>query len=1390
MGCSRGGGCCASCGGGTKEPGDSLPGVGQSATAVLAAPSLASPPDSGKGLQPPSTPSAATGAEDVDAAATPRPETVRPPDTASPRLGEPGPTGEPLPPPRPGMSGIDKGGMGGGGDPVDVAQAPCVCICRCSGGEAPDPDAGEGGPAEEPFTDRGNIDEIPILLPGCLFGISFGVPFVPIARLPSVGFLQGSPRSSYIFQPTPPSPGVPPSPSGAIAVPASLTTGPTAGWTGRGDPGMAPVFAAPARPGVPEPFESVPLDPDEDAPRALTPPPHPAMMQVGTEEEVVLEGASLPFGDAGPATLDATQSQWESFVSPPDAHRSGYQPVLRDRGYRAPPAAGTFEFSVDFLPGAGIGGYRLNPFDDGSVRAGLRREATTAAAGPMLAEGAGSWGDDGGLRRELAPPQTQPPGTRSAPTFGRSVAEDIIATVAHSPSAPGDLVRIASPWNADFAKPIPAVEGPLDAILRIGSVAAGLPTPRAVTPAYGGAARSGPNVLDRTLSAGVGASARGGGVFAGVDPAMFHRGRGGGTPYLSKAESGAAYLRYAEADRARTEALDSLNEVSARLKTAQAAQDPAVEATEEATFRREEAGRRLSEAIAAGSNVIPEDAPIRVEARATIADETARMNERDSIASTVKALRLLATLKGFELSEADAEYAAARSDKGTADFAATNGSTLHSPTWESKRLKQRNASLERTLRKWSGGSSDFLPAVTARLALLKSRSARDGAARSSGNLASYARPSSSKESQWSGMESVVSAESITKLEQAEASLKETTDVAARARREADRAKKDADATNPDSDKGKDLRATADSLDKNARGWAEQVAEREQQVRYAREDRERHAQKSHAVRVAAARKAIKAAKQAAKAAKRAAKKAIAAARFGASAEEKAYWSAEAARLAEESAEKNRRADQTTEEVKTPPGPPEQDPGPPLVAPDPDAGSPRRPEDPPPPGDVATEPGEVSVVGEPLPVRPKTCSGRVRCHDKRCKKCPPKRPRCLYCYLAEDPNFKPPGPDAGGGGKKGKGGGDAKSGGGGAPGPVQGPGDGSGAKVVTPDDSAPGIGGKAGTGPTSLEEALRLHEKAIAGKGPDTIAPERGVDAAFLLHEAEILRKGGDPTVEAASVSRTPEEWEQWYHNVKRDDDADMRHRPKAKTGYISTKNPTQTELAPPTNVWYTDEGDKVVFDPDTGVIMYVMPGEEPVYFAMTNTGELTVKFYASTYVIYTCLTDIRQLWRLLRYGGRSLRTLWNWIKEFFKKDQSAGNRSQGGKGGSTSSGGRAPNQPPPPPPPPPPKLPPFEGKTIGEFRGADGSAVALKSGRAGPARSMPKGSSGFDLITKTHVEGHAAALMRQSGLTEATVYINNPAICDSCVRLLPRMLPSGSRLTVVLPNGSSVLFTGR
>lgn len=104
-------------------------------------------------------------------------------------------------------------------------------------------------------------------------------------------------------------------------------------------------------------------------------------------------------------------------------------------------------------------------------------------------------------------------------------------------------------------------------------------------------------------------------------------------------------------------------------------------------------------------------------------------------------------------------------------------------------------------------------------------------------------------------------------------------------------------------------------------------------------------------------------------------------------------------------------------------------------------------------------------------------------------------------------------------------------------------------------------------------------------------------------------------------------------------------------------------------------------------------------------------------------------------------------------------------------------------------PPYEGgKTSGIFRGG-GVTVELQSGFDGPAAAIPKGSPGFDNYTLGHVEGHAAALMRRCELPEATLEINNPSICSSCLRNLPGMLPPGSKLHIKLPDHTIVDFEG-
>jgi len=101
-----------------------------------------------------------------------------------------------------------------------------------------------------------------------------------------------------------------------------------------------------------------------------------------------------------------------------------------------------------------------------------------------------------------------------------------------------------------------------------------------------------------------------------------------------------------------------------------------------------------------------------------------------------------------------------------------------------------------------------------------------------------------------------------------------------------------------------------------------------------------------------------------------------------------------------------------------------------------------------------------------------------------------------------------------------------------------------------------------------------------------------------------------------------------------------------------------------------------------------------------------------------------------------------------------------------------------------------GKTSGVLRSAN-EDIPLESGVKGPAQSMPKGTPGMNIVTKTHVEGHAAAVMRQRGLSEAELFINK-APCGGvrgCEAMLPKMLPESAKLRVSGPGGYDRVFTG-
>jgi len=103
-------------------------------------------------------------------------------------------------------------------------------------------------------------------------------------------------------------------------------------------------------------------------------------------------------------------------------------------------------------------------------------------------------------------------------------------------------------------------------------------------------------------------------------------------------------------------------------------------------------------------------------------------------------------------------------------------------------------------------------------------------------------------------------------------------------------------------------------------------------------------------------------------------------------------------------------------------------------------------------------------------------------------------------------------------------------------------------------------------------------------------------------------------------------------------------------------------------------------------------------------------------------------------------------------------------------------------------------TSGKVRGVMDTGSDLRpvlSGRKGPAASMPLGSRGFNGITKTHVEGHAAAIMHQETIADATLFLNKRPCPDptGCYNMLPRMIPPGGRLRVIAPSGFDMFFYG-
>ncbi len=104
---------------------------------------------------------------------------------------------------------------------------------------------------------------------------------------------------------------------------------------------------------------------------------------------------------------------------------------------------------------------------------------------------------------------------------------------------------------------------------------------------------------------------------------------------------------------------------------------------------------------------------------------------------------------------------------------------------------------------------------------------------------------------------------------------------------------------------------------------------------------------------------------------------------------------------------------------------------------------------------------------------------------------------------------------------------------------------------------------------------------------------------------------------------------------------------------------------------------------------------------------------------------------------------------------------------------------------------------------NGNTIPLVSGK-GPGSNFPDLIRGLDLkgtpVIVDHVEAHAAALMRSTNATEATLTLNHVPCSGpmSCQALLGNMVPSGATLRVIVPpgldplapNGFTMIVTGK
>ena len=109
-----------------------------------------------------------------------------------------------------------------------------------------------------------------------------------------------------------------------------------------------------------------------------------------------------------------------------------------------------------------------------------------------------------------------------------------------------------------------------------------------------------------------------------------------------------------------------------------------------------------------------------------------------------------------------------------------------------------------------------------------------------------------------------------------------------------------------------------------------------------------------------------------------------------------------------------------------------------------------------------------------------------------------------------------------------------------------------------------------------------------------------------------------------------------------------------------------------------------------------------------------------------------------------------------------------------------------------RLPAYAGGKTEGVAEVGGRQHDIKSGYDGPSATRPNGTTpGMNWRVRSHVEAHVAAIMRNENLDRAELWINRdpcpgPTGCDA---MLPRMLPSGAKLTIHLPDGTVRVYEG-